>query len=48
MRNSRNRVRRSSYRKEAEELREVADDFIKAWEDLHESESDFDDYEDDD
>ena len=46
-RNSRDRMRLSSYRKEAErdevdalsekaeELREVATDFIKAWEDLH-------------
>lgn len=49
-RESRDRLRRSAYRKEAEredqvdvmlekaeELREVATDFIKAWEDLHEN-----------
>ena len=54
-RKSRDRLRRSAYRKEAEredqvdsllekaeELREVATDFIKAWEDLYEEE-----YEDD-
>ena len=48
-RDSRDRMRRSAYRKEAErenevdallekaeELREVATDFIKAWEELHE------------